>query len=161
MGRFATTMYAPATKRGVMEEPLTEELLSELLGSANPQTFLEQHPAQERELATYLCELLDERGLKRKDVVREAQLNETYGYQIFTGQRKHPSRDKILQIAFAMSLDLRTTDRLLQAAGVSRLYCKDRRDAIIMFWIDRHASLTKVNETLFGLGELTLDGEIE
>lgn len=144
-----------------MEEPLTEELLGELLCSPSPQTYLEQHPTHERELASYLDELLQERGLKRKDVVREAQLNDTYGYQIFTGQRKHPSRDKILQIAFAMGLDLRTTDRLLQAAGVSRLYCKDRRDAIIMFCIDRHASLTKVNETLFDMGELTLDGEVE
>lgn len=142
-----------------MEEPLTEELLNELHCSPNPETYLERHPVQGRDLAAYLGELLDERELKRKDVVREAQLNDTYGYQIFTGQRKHPSRDKILQISFAMGLDLRTTDRLLQAAGVSRLYCKERRDAIIMFCIDHHTSLAKVNETLFGLGEPTLDGE--
>lgn len=156
---LAATISASHDEKRTMEEPLTEELLAELLSSPSAEDYLEHHPSNERELAAYLQELLEERGLLRKDVVRAAQLNETYGYQIFTGQRTRPGRDKVLQIAFAMGLDLRTTDRLLQAAGASRLYCKDRRDAIIMFCIDRRTPLAKVNETLFKLGEPTLDGE--
>lgn len=51
-------------------------------------------------------------------MVRMADLNETFGYQIFTGAR-HPSRNKVLQIAFAMALTLKETNRALTAAGVS------------------------------------------
>ena len=84
-----------------------------------------------------------------------ANLNETYGYQIFTGQRK-PARDKVLRIAFAMALTLRETNRALTAAGASRLYAKDRRDAIIIFCLDRGCSLQKVNEELYRFGEETV-----
>ena len=62
----------------------------------------------------------------------------------------------VLQIAFAMHLTLRETDRLLQAAGVSRLYCKDRRDAIVVFCLSRGLSLSETNETLFAYGERIL-----
>lgn len=139
-----------------MEEPLTEELLDELLSSPNPTDFLSEYNPGTRNLAAYLQDLINERGLKRKDVVRAAQLDATYGYQIFTGQRTNPSRDKILQLAFAMHLPLRETDRLLQAAGASKLYCKDRRDAIVIFCLSKQTSLQETNETLFSLGEKAL-----
>ena len=84
-----------------------------------------------------------------------ADLNDTFGYQIFKGTR-HPSRDKVLQIAFAMALTLRETNRALTAAGASELYCKDRRDAIIIFCLDRGCSLQKVNEELYRFGERTI-----
>lgn len=138
-----------------MGEPLTEKLLDELLSSPDPDTFLSGHHLDRRSLSDYLKQLLVEKGLERVRVVRMADLNETYGYQIFEGQRK-PSRNKVLQIAFAMALTLRETNRALSAAGVSELYCKDRRDAIIIFCIDRGCSLQKVNEELYRFGEETV-----
>ena len=84
-----------------------------------------------------------------------ADLNETFGYQIFTGAR-NPSRDKVLQIAFAMALTLRETNRALRAAGTSSLNPKFRRDAIIIFCIGQGCSLQKVNEELYRLGEETV-----
>lgn len=123
-----------------MEEPLTEELLDELLSSPDPKSFISKNEIGQRSLAEYLQKLLEEKGLKRSDVVKAAGINETFGYQIFTGKR-HASRDKVLQLAFAMHLNLRETDRLLQAAGVNELYCKNRRDAIIIFAVNKGYSL--------------------
>lgn len=88
-------------------------------------------------------------------MVRAAGLNETFGYQIFKGQR-NPSRDKVLQIALAMELGIRETNRLLKAAGVNELYCKDRRDAIVLFCVDHGYSLQKTNEELYRFDEETL-----
>lgn len=90
------------------------------------------------------------KGLERSRVVRMADLNETFGYQIFTGAR-HPSRNKVLQIAFAMALTLKETNRALTAAGVSVLNCKDRRDAIIIFCIDRGCSLQRSTRSCIAL----------
>lgn len=135
-----------------MEEPLTEELLDELLSSPSPAAFLDSNPVPSRSLSEYLGALLVEKHLKRSQVIRDASLNETFGYQIFTGQRG-ASRNKLLQLAFAMHLDLRETNRLLKAGGVNELYCKDRRDAIIIFSIDKGFSLSKVNDELFRFGE--------
>ena len=138
-----------------MSEPLTEELLDELLSTSSIDDYLEEHESRSPTLAEYLQQLLDEKGLERSRVVRMANLNDTFGYQIFTGAR-NPSRNKVLQIAFAMALTLRETNRALTAAGVSELYCKDRRDAIIIFCIDRGCSLQKVNEELYRFGEKTV-----
>ncbi|MBS5450067.1 MAG: XRE family transcriptional regulator [Coriobacteriia bacterium] len=138
-----------------MAEPLTEQLLEELLSAPSADAYLAEHAPVARTLAAYLQELLEEKRLQRSQVVRMANLNETFGYQIFTGAR-NPSRDKVLQIAFAMALTLRETNRALCAAGVSELYCKDRRDAIIIFCLDRACSLQKVNEELYRFGERTI-----
>ena len=138
-----------------MAEPLTEDLLDELLGSPSAAAFVESHEFPERDLAGYLQGLLDAKGLKQARVVRMANLNDTYGYQIFAGTR-HPSRDKVLQIALAMALTLRETNRALTLAGTNPLTCKNRRDAIVSFCIDRGCSLQKVNEELYRFGEQTI-----
>ena len=133
----------------------SRELLDELLSTSSLEGYLEQNKPGTRTLAEYLQQLLEEKGLERSRVVRMADLNDTFGYQIFKGTR-HPSRDKVLQIAFAMALTLRETNRALTAAGASELYCKDRRDAIIIFCLDRGCSLQKVNEELYRFGERTI-----
>lgn len=138
-----------------MAEKLTEELLSELLDAPTIDDFVAKNVLGHRKLGEYLEELLEQKGLKRSQVVHMANLNETFGYQIFTGQR-NPSRNKVLQIAFAIALSLREANRALEAAGVSSLYSKDRRDAIIIFCLDRGCSLQKVNEELYRFGEETL-----
>lgn len=134
---------------------MTEDLLNELLDSPDPAVFASKHKLACRSLPDYLQQLLDERGLRRPEVVRQAGINPTFGYQIFVGQR-NPSRNKLLQLAFAMKLSLRETNRLLQAGGCNELYCKNRRDAIIIFCIDRGCSLQKVNEELYRFGEKTV-----
>ena len=138
-----------------MEEPLTEDLLTQLLEAPDPQTFVESNRITYRTLPQYLDDMLDEKDLRRADVVRAAGLNETFGYQIFVGQRK-PSRNKVLQIAFAMRCTLREANRMLQAAGASALYCKDRRDAIIIFALDKGYTLQEADEALFEFGEDTI-----
>lgn len=138
-----------------MAERLTEELLNELLDAPSIDGFIAENGLGHRELSDYLNQLLEEKRLKRSQVVRMADLNDTFGYQIFTGAR-NPSRNKVLQIAFAMALTPRETNRALEAAGVSTLYSKDRRDAIIIFCLDRGCSLQKANEELYRLGEETV-----
>ena len=140
-----------------MSEPLTEKLLDELLEAPTLDGFMSEHAGElaNRSLADYLTQLLEAKHLERAAVVRMANLNETFGYQIFKGTRR-PTRNKVLQIAFAMALTLRETNRALEAAGVSALYSKNRRDAIIIFCIDRGCSLQKVNEELYRFGEETI-----
>lgn len=98
---------------------MTEDLLNELLDSPDPAAFASRHKLACRNLPEYLQQLLDERGLRRPEVVRQAGINPTFGYQIFVGQR-NPSRNKLLQLAFAMKLSLRETNRLLPSGRLQR-----------------------------------------
>ena len=138
-----------------MIEPLTEELLEQLLASDDPARFASDNKIETRSLADYLALLLVQKGLQRAEVVRAAGLNSTFGYQIFTGDR-NPSRDKLLQLVFAMNCTLKEANRMLQAAGHSGLYCKNRRDAIIIFCLEKGMSLLATDEELYRFGEETI-----
>lgn len=135
-----------------MEEPLTEELLDELMSAPSVGDYLEGHRFSERALSEYLQQLLVERGLVQPTVVHEAQLNPTFGYQVFMGKRG-AGRDTVLRIAFAMRLSLRETNRALQAAGSNELYPKNRRDAILIYCLQCGTTLMEANEALYEFGE--------
>ena len=45
---------------------------------------------------------------------------------------------------------------MLQAAGHNELYCKTRRDAIIIFCIDKRYTLMHADEELYRFGENTI-----
>ena len=141
-----------------VKEPLTDELLEELRESPDPVKFANKNKITHRSLPDYLQQLLDEKGLSRPKVVAEAGLNATYGYEVFMG-KKHPSREKVLPLIFAMKCTLQEANRMLQAAGVNELYVKDRRDAIIIFCLDHDYTLMKTNEELFRFGERVIGQE--
>lgn len=138
-----------------VEEPLTDELLEELMDAPDARAFVAKNRLKERTLSERLQRLLDEKGLVRSEVVRAAGINSTYGYQIFTGQRE-PGRDYVIMLAFAMGLTLKETDRLMQAAGVNPLYAKSRRDAIIIYCLTHGSTLHETDEELYRLGERTV-----
>ena len=138
------------------EEPLTEQLLAELLARPDVESVIGANGLVERDLPGYLAELLGHRGLKQSKVVQAAGLSPTYGYQIFKGERR-PSREKLLAIAFALGATLRETGRILQAGGAAALYAKNRRDAIIIFCLDRGYSLADANTALYEHGEQPID----
>ena len=139
-----------------MNEPLTEQLLDELLSSSSVEEFIGSNDLRTQSLPDYLAQMLKEKGLAQSKTVRAAGISPTYGYQIFKGERK-PSREKLLAIALAMRLNLRETNRLLQIGEANGLYAKNRRDAIIIFCIDHQRSLAETNTALYEFGERTID----
>lgn len=64
------------------DKKLTEELLNELLDAPNIDGYIREHDFAAPSLSDYLKQLLQEKGLERSRVVRMADLNETFGYQI-------------------------------------------------------------------------------
>ena len=136
-------------------EPLTEELLERLLASSGPEAYLDQAPTDDRSLSDYLMDLIDAHGVRRADVVRRSAVNSTFVYQIFAGERQ-VGRDNAIKIAFGIGCTLRETQRLLRHAGLSELWCKNRRDAIIIHCIDQGLSLPECDDERFRLGEPTL-----
>ena len=100
-------------------------------------------------LKDYLNRMLYEKGLIVADVVRGSGVKKQYVHQIFNGDRKHPSRDVLLAIAFGLHLDETETQRMLSLGGCSKLYAKDSRDAIIIFCLENGYSLSKTDDILY------------
>ena len=152
-----TRTYRILNKRNNVnrEDYLTDELLNTIVNSNSLSSIAGMDLSSDDSLGEYLTRKLDEKGLKRTAVVREAQINETHGYQIFKGQRK-ASRNKILALCIAMGLDLHDTRLALLYGNVGDLYPKNRRDAIIIFCVERGYSLSRTDESLYGYGEETV-----
>ena len=75
-------------RRGVQDRQiLTDELLEQIAHSHTPEGFLEYEDGADRDLSGYLNELLEAKGLRKAAVIKNAHLNETFGYQIFSGTR--------------------------------------------------------------------------
>lgn len=141
-----------------MTEVLTEELLKELLSRPDVETFVDAQDFDEIDFCDCLNQFMNEAGMDRKSIIHKTNINETHAYQMFSGDRG-ASRNKVLQLAIAMQLNLRQTNKLLHSAGVSALYCKNRRDAIIIFYIEKHENLQTIDEKLYEFGEATISNE--
>ena len=137
------------------EEQLTDELLERLLASASPEAYLSMMEPEDRTLSEYLFSLLHDKGLSRSDVFAAAGIDRTHGYQIFEGIRK-VGRDRAIMLAFGLRCTLRETQHLLRFAGVAELWCKVRRDAIIIYCIEHGFDRTECDDTLYRMGERTL-----
>lgn len=141
----------------MVEERLTEDLLARLLAAPSPDGFLVEGFTSERSLADYLHELLMAKDLKRADVYRASGLNSTVVYDAFSGKSRL-GRDNAIMMAFGLGCSLREAQRLLKLAGVAELYPKVRRDAIIIWCIDRDMSREACDDELWRFGEKTLLG---
>ncbi len=98
-------------------------------------------------LREHLNALLVQKGLLVADVARESQLDRKYVYQIFDG-KKRPSRDKLIAIAFGLGLDEDETQRMLKVSGNKELYVRNKRDAVILFALQRKKTLMETNYLL-------------
>lgn len=109
----------------------------------------------DQSLSEYLNSLLKQKGLRRPDVIKDADLDKGYVHQIFNGD-KNPSRNKLLSLAFGMHLNEEETQRMLKLAGHSELYARVTRDALILFAIQRGMSLSDTDKALYAKGLPTL-----
>lgn len=139
----------------IPEEHLTEELLDRLLSSTSIEQYLDEEPVTTRTLTDYLFERMEPHGLKRADVVRATGINATVVYDVFSGKSR-PGRDHAIMLAFGLQCTLRETQRLLRLADVSELWCKQRRDAIIIWCIRNGFDRIATDDELYRLGEPTL-----
>ena len=138
-------------------EKSTEELLNELQKADDVIKFAKENEMELESLSlTEQLELLLEKYQKqKKDIIRDAGLDTTYGYQIFDG-RKKPRRDKLLQLAFGFPLTVEETNRVFRAGGVSSLYVRSKRDTICMYCLQQGMTVDECNALLYQAGEETL-----
>ncbi len=136
-------------------ELLTEELLDRLISSSDIQSYLDQDSISNQTLTVFLETLREANNMKRSVLARESGLNATVVYDIFSGKSR-PGRDHAIMLSIGLNCDLRETQRLLRLAGVSELWCKQRRDAIIIWCIEHGFDLTATDNELQRLGEQPL-----
>ena len=106
-------------------------------------------------LSETLEQLLNKKGLKKSDVIKQSEMSEVYGYQIFSGIRV-PERNKLLCLAVAMGLNIDEMQILLKTAGYTPLYVKLPFDSVVLYGICKGMSVIEINELLYEYGLDTL-----
>lgn len=127
----------------------TNRLLNRIIKSKDLTEMLEQNKDEfeEQSIAEYLNNLCYMRGEVPEHIIKKAQIDRTYGHQIFNGTRI-PSRDKLIQLALGFGLSLDETQKLLKLSGKSILYAKIKRDAVCIFAISNHKGMLELQEIL-------------
>ncbi len=101
------------------------------------------------------------KAMSKKELLQKSGLNKTTFYHIMNGNR-HPGRDHIIALCLAAGLTISETQRALELTKQGILYSKNRRDAIIIFCINRGiTNHMDVNELLDQFGEDLLVAEKE
>ena len=131
----------------------TSEIVKELGLSRDFQTFYNENKEYMivANLVQLLAELLQRKGLKKSQVIKNAELSEIYGYQIFSGVRV-PERKKLLCLALGMGLNIDEVQTLLKCAGYSQLYVKKPFDSVLLYGFCKGLSVIEVNELLYQYG---------
>ena len=128
----------------------TSEIVKELGLFPDFQTFYNENKEYmiSTDLHNLLAELLTRKGLKKSQVIKNAELSEIYGYQIFSGVRV-PERKKLLCLAIGMGLNIEQTQDLLKCAGYAPLYVKLPADSVVLYGLCKTLTVSQINELLY------------
>ena len=128
----------------------TTEIVKELGLCPDFQTFYSENKEYmvSANLAQLLTELLERKGLKKSQVIKNAEFSEVYGYQIFSGLRV-PVRKKLLSLSVSMGLNIEEVQQLLKCAGYAPLYVKNPFDSVVLYGLCKELSVVEINELLY------------
>ena len=149
-----------------MQNKPTDELDS-LLENMKPEdidTYLKENDKymadDKKAFYYYFKNVLDGKNIKLKDVYSFAGLSESYGSKLITMEKNTKSRDVIIRLCIAGHFNLKEINRALKLYGMSELYAKDSRDAVIIVAINnRIYNMSDIDEMLVqrGLQKITKD----
>ena len=121
-----------------MNEKNTDTLQQELMSTNNLDRFLTENDASFRDvpLQEAIQCIFDEKGMSKAQLAKQSGISEVYLHKLFSG-RRFPSRSRLLCLCFGLGATVDEAQSLLQQARHAPLYSRDRRDAIIIFALDR------------------------
>lgn len=136
----------------------TKKLLEELRTFSSFEAFFQENEAalSAVPLSDALKTLIEQRGMTLSQAVENSEMSEVYAYQILSGIKKLPKREKVLCLAFGIGLSCEETQNLLKTTGYAPLYAKRLFDAVVLYGLYKRLSVVEVNNLLFEYGQETL-----
>ncbi len=107
--------------------------------------LMEQIP--DLDFCGYMNQIIETKHTTRGKILAMTTIQRNYGYQIFDGSKK-PNKDKVVQICLALHLDLHLTNNLLSLSNNGMLYPKVKRDALLIYCVEKNKSVYETNELL-------------
>lgn len=120
----------------------------------------------DRHFADYMRGLIKEKGIKQQEVFLFADIPERYGYKLLSEEKRTKKRDVIIRLCYGARFTLSETQRALKIYGMSALYARNERDAVLMIAFNErpgNGEISAVNELLetYGYEILEASGMLE
>ena len=111
---------------------IPEEKIKTLCDRKEAEKFIRNH-CQHRDLkfCEYYSNKLSEHQMSLAEAMRRSGINRNYGYNIVSGARKNPSRDKILALCIGAGMSVSEIQEATDIAKVGRLFFRSERDVRI------------------------------
>ena len=135
----------------------TDEMMKNLLKANNIEEYIKENQENfvNLTISQFLNEYLTAKELKKSAVIKDAEISEIFGFQVFSGTR-NPSRNTLLSLCIAMKMPLEDVQTTLKIAQFAPLYPKTKRDSIIILGITNNKSVYVINNELYDNNEETL-----
>lgn len=133
----------------------TEEILNALKDENREEFPREFFEDEKVDVVEYMGELLSTHGMTIRELILQLGYERSYTYQMFNGTRV-PTRVFLLRLAVLLGLDYEETQRTLFVTGNTLLYAKIRFDAVMIYALERHYDVARVEELLKEVGEKSL-----
>ena len=95
----------------------------------------------------YITAMCARRGEAPERVIRRADIDKSYGHQVFRGIR-NPSRDTVLKLAFGFEADYELAQSLLKIARQTPLHPRVKRDMVLIFCLQHHYTVVEAQIAL-------------
>lgn len=128
----------------------TSELMKELMkAEISIDEYLEKNPdiISNADIKRHWHSLIEKSQLSSFDIINRSEFAYAYYYEVI-GDKKIPSRDKVIRLILAMHLDLDDCQKTLRICGLSELYPRFRRDSIIIYAVAHGLTVYELNELL-------------
>ncbi len=136
----------------------TSALFRRLFKTSSLERFMKTNAAAMRlqPFHEYITELCKKRGEVPEHIIRRANIERSFGHQLFKGTKK-PSRDTVLQLAFGFEADPDAAQELLRHGRMSPLYPRVKRDAAVIYCLHNRFTILETQSVLHEM-ELPLIG---
>lgn len=143
-----------------MDQDTTRSLskkLQRISDDSDGESFIRNHSGSET-LHGFLNSLMADQGITIPDLIDSSGVSRNYIYNILSGERQNPGRDKVIAICIGLRASFTQINRALELVKHSALYPRDERDARIAIAVNQGVrTVTEVNLILEKNGLKPLD----
>lgn len=96
----------------------------------------------------YIQDILEDKGVKRSNLIRALNLDRNYGYQILNGTRL-PTKEQVIRIGLFLKLSVDQVQKMLCLCGRDALYVRRPEDAKAMHCLEHELDYEKACEYIW------------
>jgi len=112
--------------------------------------FLNNNRNQEISFSQYYNSILAKNNIELAKAIKDSCLNKNYAYGIVNGNRKHPTKAKVLALAIAAHMSYQEVHRALKLTNNADLIPTNYRDAIVILNINKgNYDIDLINQQIY------------